>query len=225
MSNPNPAQQPSQRPVSQGEQHAAKPKKPLWKKWWFWLIIIIVVAALGSTAAPNSSSTDDANKSSTSSQSSSDATQKNNADTDASSTDGDTSKDKAAATGEQDMEGDVDSGNYHVKLVSLTKTGADYEGKPTAVLTYELTNNKSENSNYMDYMVSAFQNGRQLDTAIFTEAPEGYDANSALSKLQPGGTATVTQAYVLEDDSPVSIEVEGTVDFTDAKVTHTFTLQ
>ena len=135
------------------------------------------------------------------------------------------SKDTAASTGEQDMEGDVDSGNYHIKLVSLTKTGTDYEGKPTAVLTYELTNNKNENSNYFDYSVKAFQNGRQLETAIFSQAPEGYDAGSSMTELQPGGMTTITEGYVLEDDSPVSIEVDGTLDVSGAKVTHTFTLQ
>mgnify|MGYP000189349130 CR=1 FL=1 len=57
---------------------------------------------------------------------------------------------KKAAPAVQDMEGDVDGANYHVKLDSLTKTVNDYEGKPTVMLTYEMTNNKSENSNPMD---------------------------------------------------------------------------
>lgn len=133
--------------------------------------------------------------------------------------------DTAKASGTQDMEGDVDSGNYHVKLVSVSKTGADYEGKATVVLTYELTNNKTENSNFMDVNVRAFQNGRQLDTAIFAETPEGYDAGSSMKTLQPGATGTVTSGYVLEDDGPVTIEVTGTLDTGDAKVAHEFTLQ
>lgn len=144
-----------------------------------------------------------------------------------SSADGGQSKDgdSAKSAGAQDMEGDVDSGNYHVKLVSVAKTGTDYEGKATAVLTYELTNNKTENSNFMDVNVKAFQNGRQLDTAIFSEAPEGYDSDSSTKTLQPGATGTITSGYVLEDDSPVTIEVSGTLDTSDAKVTHEFTLQ
>ena len=130
-----------------------------------------------------------------------------------------------ASAGEQDMEGDVDSGNYHVKLVSLAKQGADYEGKPAAVLTFELTNNKTENSNFMDYMVKAFQNGKELESAIFMDAPEGYDAGSSMTELQPGATGTVTLGYVLEDDSPVTVEVDGTLDMSGAKVTHVFDLQ
>ena len=139
--------------------------------------------------------------------------------------DADSSDAAEAAAGEQDMEGDVDSGNYHVKLVSLAKQGADYEGKPAAVLTFELTNNKTENSNFMDYTVKAFQNGKSLESAIFMDTPEGYDAGSSMTELQPGATGTVTLGYVLEDDSPVTVEVDGTLDMSGAKVTHVFDLQ
>lgn len=125
----------------------------------------------------------------------------------------------------QDMEGDVDSGNYHVKMVSMVKSGADYEGKATAILTYEVTNNKSENSNFMDMTVKAFQNGQQLETAIFMDAPDGYDAGSTMKELQPGATGTITMGYVLTDDSPVSVEIEGTLDASGTKVTHEFALQ
>ena len=79
-----------------------------------------------------------------------------------------------------DKEGDIDSGNYHIKLVSVTKSSNDYEGKPTAILTYELTNKKNENSNFMDVDIQAFQNGHELDTAIYMDQPEGYDAESPL---------------------------------------------
>lgn len=125
-----------------------------------------------------------------------------------------------------DKEGDIDSGSYHIKLVSVTKSGNDYEGKPTAMLTYELTNKKKENSNFMDVNIQAFQNGHGLDTAIYMDQPEGYDSESSTQVIQPGAGKTVTVGYVLEDEtSPVSIEASGTLDMSDAKVTGEFPLQ
>lgn len=134
---------------------------------------------------------------------------------------------KKAAPAVQDMEGDVDGANYHVKLDSLTKTVNDYEGKPTVMLTYEMTNNKSENSNPMDLNVQVFQNGHQLDTAIYSDqAPEGYDVDSESRALQPSATGTITLGYVLEDEtSPVTVEASGTFDMSGQKVTHEFALQ
>lgn len=94
------------------------------------------------------------------------------------------------------------------------------------MLTYELTNKKKENSNFMDVNIQAFQNGRGLDTAIYMDQPEGYDAGSSTQAIQPGASKTVTVGYVLEDEtSPVSIEASGTLDMSDAKVTGEFPLQ
>lgn len=134
---------------------------------------------------------------------------------------------KKTASAVQDMEGDVDGANYHVKLDSLTKTVNDYEGKPTVMLTYDLTNSKDENSNMFDVDVMAFQNGHQLETAIYSDqTPDGYDADSTTRALQPGATGTVTVGYVLEDEtSPVTVEASGTMDTSGQKVTHEFTLQ
>lgn len=124
----------------------------------------------------------------------------------------------------RNMEGDIDDGKYHIRLVSVTRSDNDFEGKPTAILTYELTNKQQENSNFMDVTVNAFQNGRQLDTAIYTQAPAGYDANSSMTTLQPGATGTVTVAYTLEDESPLTVEASGTVDMSKTKVTGRFDL-
>ena len=136
-------------------------------------------------------------------------------------------KKSKAKTAVQDMEGNVDGSDYHVKLDSLIKTVNDYEGKPTVMLAYELTNNKTENSNMFDVNVTAFQNGHQLDTAIYSDqTPEGYDENSSTNALQPGATGTVTLGYVLEDETnPVTVEVSGTLDMSGQKVTHEFALQ
>lgn len=61
--------------------------------------------------------------------------------------------------------------------------------------------------------------------AIYTEAPAGYDSNASLQEVQPGATQQVSVGYVLQDDSPVDVEVSGTLDLSGAKVSHTYQLQ
>ncbi|KAB7439747.1 DUF5067 domain-containing protein, partial [Bifidobacterium longum] len=62
--------------------------------------------------------------------------------------------------------------------------------------------------------------------AVYFDQPEGYDANSYLAQAQPGTAATVTLGYVLQDDSPITVDVTAFLSTDqDTKVTHTFTLQ
>jgi hypothetical protein len=134
------------------------------------------------------------------------------------------SSSSAAASGAQDTEGDL--GKLHVKIVSAAKSGADYNGQPTVLVTYEWTNNTDKNQVFsVATSAKAFQNGKELDMAIYTEAPAGYDSNASLQEIQPGATQQVSVGYVLQDDSPVDVEVSGTLDFSGAKVSHTYQLQ
>ena len=127
----------------------------------------------------------------------------------------DASKSKASeqkAQGEQDLEGDIEGA--HVKIVSAVKSVNDYNGKPTALVTYEWTNNTSKNNSFATL---AHPN-------VFHQ-PEGYDANSYLAQAQPGTAATVTLGYVLQDDSPITVYVTSFLSTDqDTKVTHAFTL-
>ena len=140
----------------------------------------------------------------------------------------DASKSKASeqkAQGEQDLEGDIEGA--HVKIVSAVKSVNDYNGKPTALVTYEWTNNTSKNNSFATLAhPNVFQNGTELETAVYFDQPEGYDANSYLAQAQPGTAATVTLGYVLQDDSPITVDVTAFLSTDqDTKVTHTFTLQ
>ena len=114
-----------------------------------------------------------------------------------------------------------------MKIVSAVKSVNDYNGKPTALVTYEWTNNTSKNNSFAALAhPNVFQNGTELETAIYFDQPEGYDANSYLAQVQPGATATVTLGYVLQDDSPITVDVTAFLSTDqDTKVTHTFTLQ
>lgn len=129
-----------------------------------------------------------------------------------------------AAKGEQDMEGDIEG--VHVKIVSAVRSNNDYEGKPTVLVTYEWTNNTTKNNSFAVLTSpKAFQNGTELPTAVYMDSPAGYDANSYLAEVQPGAVATATLGYVLQDDSPVTVDVTALFSVSDeSKVTHTFTL-
>ena len=131
---------------------------------------------------------------------------------------------KTESKGEQDMEGDLKS--MHVKIVSAVRSGNDYENNPTVLVTYEWTNNTKKNNSFAVLAnPKVFQNGSSLDTAIYTDAPAGYDASSYLAEVQPGATATVTIGYVLKDDSAVTVDVTDFISMDDsAKVKHVFTL-
>lgn len=131
-----------------------------------------------------------------------------------------------AAKGEQDMEGDLEG--VHVQIVSAILSGNDHEGKPTVLVTYQWTNDTDKNNSFMALASpKAFQNGTELETAVYMDQPDGYDANSYTAEVQPGATATVTLGYVLQDQSDVTIDVTAlfSVSNADDKVTHTFALQ
>lgn len=155
------------------------------------------------------------------SQQDADANTDENADTNA-----DAQNDAAAsdaASNVQDMEGDLE--NTHVAIVSAVRSDNDYEGNPTVLVTYTWTNNSDRNTSFASVLDdSAFQNGQQLDMAVYMSNPAGYDVNSYIAELQPGATGTVTVGYVLKDDSPVDVEVTALISFDDTKVSHTFNL-
>lgn len=127
--------------------------------------------------------------------------------------------------GTQDLEGDIEGA--HVKIVSAVKAGTDYNGKDTVLVTYEWKNTTSKNNSFaVIASTNVFQNGTELDTAIYTDAPEGYDSGSDFAQVQPDATGKVTIAYVLQDDSPVDVEVTPSFSVSDnSKVSHTFNLQ
>ncbi len=79
----------------------------------------------------------------------------------------------------------------------------DYAGKPAIVVTYTWTNNSDKATSFM-VAVSAkvFQGGVQLDTGIVSD----IDSQSSMSEIKPGATATVQQAYVLDDQTDVTVE-------------------
>ncbi|MCI6205897.1 MAG: DUF5067 domain-containing protein [Corynebacterium glucuronolyticum] len=141
-----------------------------------------------------------------------------------SSADSNSSKEDAA-TGDLGEEGDLDT--FHAKIVDGAASVADFEGAPTFATTVEVSNlQESENLNPFDVHVQAFQNGVELETAVYGDVnPDGYDAEDAWKELQPGGSNSFVSGFVLQDETnPVTIQVQSTMSFKDQKLTKTFSL-
>ncbi|KFF31575.1 DUF5067 domain-containing protein [Bifidobacterium bombi] len=181
------------------------------------LNVLAIVITLGMQSGLSKSLNDSTSKSASSSVS---APKDSGSSKDAKKGDGSKS---AAKGGAQDTEGDL--GHAHVKIVSAARSGNDYNGAPTALVTYQWTNKDTKNTAFsVATHAQAFQNGQALDLAIYTDAPAGYDANSSLAELQPGANGTVTQGYVLKDSSPITVEITDFISTNGAKVSHTYNL-
>ena len=117
------------------------------------------------------------------------------------------------------MEGEGDLGDYHIKIVSAT-TAKDYEGKEVLVVTYEWTNNGDEEQMFSTaFTAKAYQNGIECTTAYFVDA---VDSEKSLTNIKPGASLEVKEAYALNDNSDVEIEVTEWISFNDDKVVKTF---
>ncbi|MCI8366125.1 MAG: DUF5067 domain-containing protein [Eggerthellaceae bacterium] len=87
----------------------------------------------------------------------------------------------------------------------------DYQGNSAVVVEYAFTNNSDEAISPMVAVhAKAFQNGVQLESAI---GADGADANKSMSEIKPGASVSYSLAYVLEDASDVTVEVEELFDF------------
>ncbi|MCI1983362.1 MAG: DUF5067 domain-containing protein [Bifidobacteriaceae bacterium] len=180
------------------------------------LVITLVMQSAFSSAID--SATSSAAKDSTSS-SASDSTSSKKSDNASDSSD---SK-ATASSGTQKTEGDV--AGAHASIKSLAKSANDYNGKPTVLVTVEWKNTSDDNQMITTALnPKAYQKGKSLETAIYTAAPKGYDAQAELTEIKPGATATTILAYVL-DDSSTSVEVELSNLFDNStKITRTFSL-
>lgn len=124
------------------------------------------------------------------------------------------------------MENEGTLKNFSVKIESAALSGKDYNGNDTVLVTYEWKNLSGKNNAFATVAhPQVFQSGQALETAIYSDQPEGYDANSYLSELQPDASGKVTLGYVLKDHSPITVEVSDFLSFdSNAKVERKFDL-
>ncbi len=91
----------------------------------------------------------------------------------------------------------------------------DYAGKPALLVTYTWTNNSDKATSFMVAVSGkAFQNGVQLDSAIVS----GADTSASMNEIKPGATTTVQQAYVLDDQTDVTVECTELISFDDTLI-------
>lgn len=118
-------------------------------------------------------------------------------------------------------DGEGSLGDYYIKIVSAAKA-KDYSGTEVLVVTYEWTNNGDDAAMFSSaFTAKAYQNGIECTTAYMVD---GVDAEKALTQIKPGATLEVQEAYKLNDNSDVSVEVTKWISFDDAVVTKIFTL-
>ncbi len=95
---------------------------------------------------------------------------------------------------------------YYVEVLSARKS-KDYSGKDVVIIDYRYTNNSDETTSFMFACnAQAFQNNVELESAIVT-GDKSYSSENTLKDIKPGGTIEVQKAYVLQDNSPVTVEV------------------
>lgn len=102
---------------------------------------------------------------------------------------------------------------YAASIDDLVAT-TDYEGKPAVMVTYSWTNNSEEaTSAAVALSLKAFQNGVQLDTGIVTG---DIDSEGYMAEVKPGAGTTFQMAYLLDDQSDVTVEVSELISFDDS---------
>jgi hypothetical protein len=114
---------------------------------------------------------------------------------------------------------------YYIEVLSARKS-KDYSGKDVVIINYRYTNNSDETQSFMfAFNTQAFQNNVELENAIVIN-DKSYNSENALKDIKPGGNIEVQQAYILQDNSPVTVEVGPLFSFDDDTViSKTFTLQ
>ena len=96
----------------------------------------------------------------------------------------------------------------------------DYEGKPSIIITYSWVNNSDKTiSALVALSDKVFQNGVQLESTVVLD-PE-VDTNAAMSDVKPGYGNTYQFAYVLSDDSDVTVEVSELISFDESLLAET----
>lgn len=133
--------------------------------------------------------------------------------------------DENPANTSQQGEGDIDNGDYHVKIISLERSVNTLDSKSAVLLTYEITN-ATEDNTYMTATVEAYQNGQALSTSFPDLDDPLYEQlrqADSTGKVQPGTTLTRYEYFAIQDDvNPITIDIYGTGD---AKVSQEFPLQ
>lgn len=113
----------------------------------------------------------------------------------------------------------VTIGKYAVSLNSYS-IDVDYKGNPALILNIGFTNNSNRAVPFYAALdIVAFQDGIELDTAYFLD-DSVVDSTLSILDVMPGAGHGVQEAFVLlNETSPVDIEIRLSFSFTDEKIT------
>lgn len=104
---------------------------------------------------------------------------------------------------------------YAASIDSLAPA-TDYEGMPAVLVTYSWTNNSDEAiSAAAALSLKAFQNGVQLETGIVAS---DIDSEGYMAEVKPGAGTTFQMAYLIDDQSDVTVEVSELISFDDTPI-------
>ena len=91
---------------------------------------------------------------------------------------------------------------YPVTIDACAVT-SDYQGNPAIVVTYTWTNNSSDPQMF------------ELSFATISVTDQTYDMQASFKEVQPGATQTVYQAFLLDDQSDVTVQCQELISFSD----------
>ena len=122
-------------------------------------------------------------------------------------------------------DGEGTLGKYAVKFTGYT-LAKDYQGQDTVIISFDFTNNNENATSAMVALnIDAYQDGIELESAILTDAPEGYDSESEMKNIKQGATLNCQKAFVLSNtSSPVEVEAEELFSFSSDKVVCTYAI-
>lgn len=107
-----------------------------------------------------------------------------------------------ATQAQQGADPSAGQSEYAVTIDGFT-LAQDYQGASAIVVDFTFTNNSAEPAMFLTAVsAKAFQNGVELESAIVTGL-----GTASMSEVKPGATTTVQKAYLLADQTDVTVEV------------------
>lgn len=117
-----------------------------------------------------------------------------------------------------------DLGDYYVKILDF-RQDTDYNGNNSIIISFEYTNNNSESQAFATTIFPvAVQDGETLEQAYFLGS-EDNNIDAYIEEIEPGDTITVDVGFILLSDSPVEVNVTGSLFNGETNVSKTFTLE
>ena len=117
-------------------------------------------------------------------------------------------------------------GKYSV-VIDSCRMAKDFEGKDVVIVKYIFTNVVDDDPTafYIAFDDAAYQNGVELNTAIFLDESANYDAENQTKAIKKGASLEVEVAYKLNDNTTeVEVEVEELFSFNDDKLVKKFSI-